>query len=85
MRELKLYLITVKHQDMGEVTFVAKTEVGKTSAERQVAEYLVKHFGLDSFKDFEVLNIDEGITSYGMNRDMLLTFKANQVVFLNMM
>lgn len=82
---MKLYLITVKHQDMGETTFVAKTTGGKTCAERQVAEYLVNHFGLDSFKDFEVINTDEGITSYGMNRDMLLTFKTNQVVFLNMM
>lgn len=85
MKLMKLYLITVKHQDMGETTFVAKTECGRTCAERQVAEYLVNHFGLDSLKDFEVLGIGEGLTSYRMNQDMLITFKTNQVVFLNMM
>lgn len=85
MKEMKLYLITVKHQDMGETTFVAKTECGRTCAERQIAEYLVNHFGLDSLKGFEVLDIDEGLASYRMNQDMLITFKANQVVFLGMM
>ena len=85
MKLMKLYLITVKHQDMGETTFVAKTECGRTCAERQIAEYLVNHFGLDSLKGFEVLDIDEGLASYRMNQDMLITFKANQVVFLGMM
>lgn len=83
-----MFLITVKHADMGCVSFLVNS-YGRTAAENRVAKYLIDHFGLESLAEhFTVVNVVDGMhMSAQRDKDMLMTLdpKVTQIVFLDMM